>query len=123
MRISDWSSDVCSSDLARVSPGRDQRSHHPRRRDREGEVLRRDLYPARGDVRHAFCCRGSLRVRLRIGAERLAYRCRVSAPSGRSEEHTSELQSLMRISYAVLCLKTKILNTTCGYSKINNTHV
>src|SRR3546814_5549276 len=31
---------------------------------------------------------------------------------GRSEEHTSELQSLMRISYAVFCLKTKICNTT-----------
>src|SRR3546814_1810154 len=30
------------------------------------------------------------------------------APSGRSEEHTSELQSLMRNSYAVFCLKTKI---------------
>src|SRR3546814_7379668 len=39
-----------------------------------------------------------------------------SAQSGRSEEHTSELQSLMRISYAVFCLKkkkkTKIKNTT-----------
>src|SRR3546814_2955285 len=109
MRISDWSSDVCSSDLqdphgghgqARVSPGRDQRSHHPRRRDREGEVLRRDLYPARGDVRHAFCCRGSLRVRLRIGAERLAYR--------RTEEQTPELQSLMRLSYDVFGLKKLI---------------
>src|SRR3546814_4241763 len=29
------------------------------------------------------------------------------APSGRSEEHTSELQSLMRLSYAVFCLKKK----------------
>src|SRR3546814_10320542 len=38
------------------------------------------------------------------------------APIGRSEEHTSELQSLMRISYAVFCLKKKnkinIVNTT-----------
>src|SRR3546814_7816468 len=31
---------------------------------------------------------------------------------GRSEEHTSELQSLMRISYAVFCLKKKIINTS-----------
>src|SRR3546814_8823329 len=38
-------------------------------------------------------------------------------PSGRSEEHTSELQSLMRISYAVFCLKKK--NT--DYLTINNT--
>src|SRR3546814_7594199 len=35
------------------------------------------------------------------------------AMSGRSEEHTSELQSLMRISYAVFCLKQKTLNTKC----------
>src|SRR3546814_9537023 len=37
------------------------------------------------------------------------------APSGRSEEHTSELQSLMRISYAVFCLKNKH-NITLLYS-------
>src|SRR3546814_10627436 len=35
-----------------------------------------------------------------------------TAPSCRSEEHTSELQSLMRISYAVFCLKNKNTNTT-----------
>src|SRR3546814_8156066 len=35
-----------------------------------------------------------------------------SGASGRSEEHTSELQSLMRISYAVFCLKKKIMRTT-----------
>src|SRR3546814_16896471 len=35
-------------------------------------------------------------------------RLSVELPSQRSEEHTSELQSLMRISYAVFCLKTKI---------------
>src|SRR3546814_7048289 len=35
-----------------------------------------------------------------------------SSISGRSEEHTSELQSLMRISYAVFCLKKKNINTT-----------
>src|SRR3546814_9150742 len=41
-------------------------------------------------------------------------------PAGRSEEHTSELQSLMRISYAVFCLQKKnILNTT--YIKYNKT--
>src|SRR3546814_12469129 len=33
-------------------------------------------------------------------------------PQGRSEEHTSELQSLMRISYAVFCLKKKTTNTS-----------
>src|SRR3546814_8640244 len=37
---------------------------------------------------------------------------KMSAKLNRSEEHTSELQSLMRISYAVFCLKTKKTNTT-----------
>src|SRR3546814_8369252 len=47
------------------------------------------------------------------GAERWRWRssragtCRPRGGTDRSEEHTSELQSLMRISYAVLCLKTK----------------
>src|SRR3546814_10106736 len=40
----------------------------------------------------------------------------------RSEEHTSELQSLMRISYAVFCLKHKIQNTT-HHAKLNTHHV
>src|SRR3546814_7696007 len=37
--------------------------------------------------------------------------CRAASPNARSEEHTSELQSLMRISYAVFCLKKKETNT------------
>src|SRR3546814_1816536 len=42
-------------------------------------------------------------------------RRRLAATDRRSEEHTSELQSLMRISYAVFCLKTKkLLNTTAN---------
>src|SRR3546814_1986290 len=42
----------------------------------------------------------------------------------RSEEHTSELQSLMRNSYAVFCLKKKtILNSTYTYSSISTNHV
>src|SRR3546814_1841516 len=43
---------------------------------------------------------------------------RATADAGRSEEHTSELQSLMRISYAVFCLKKKKYNT----SEHNNKH-
>src|SRR3546814_3549787 len=39
------------------------------------------------------------------------YRPRTKPPAARSEEHTSELQSLMRISYAVFCLKKKTINT------------
>src|SRR3546814_1068573 len=58
-------------------------------------------------------------------------RCRTSSRSwsnwptarairGRSEEHTSELQSLMRISYAVFCLKKKKLNTNYNKTKYKN---
>src|SRR3546814_6556652 len=45
---------------------------------------------------------------------------RQDALTGRSEEHTSELQSLMRISYAVFCLKKK--NKTTTTKNITNTH-
>src|SRR3546814_3749593 len=96
MRISDWSSDVCSSDLfdqmeeppAAVDKafqqffGIDSRLRAPlikpgfRTRD-----LFRGRHPEQGQIIEAF--------------------------EMRSEEHTSELQSLMRISYAVFCLKKK----------------
>src|SRR3546814_10536012 len=82
MRISDWSSDVCSSDL---------RCHHWRRRSREhGEGRSRRQCHHFRSRRH--------RPQRASGRE----------DGGRSEEHTSELQSLMRISYAVFCLKKKI---------------
>src|SRR3546814_10585727 len=87
LRISDWSSDVCSSDL------------FPRRRAR-GNRQRRTLSRARGagidDRRGDRYQRGKL--------------CPIAGSSRRSEEHTSELQSLMRISYAVFCLKNKSNN-------------
>src|SRR3546814_10254807 len=50
----------------------------------------------------------SWRARLLDAAKSFAISGRLHGrPSGRSEEHTSELQSLMRISYAVFCLKKK----------------
>src|SRR3546814_1713442 len=123
MRISDWSSDVCSSDLTGVV-------QLPVGADR--------------DLRGFLCC-GDFRFRYRSDEERwsaprlASLRCwpaqrglpwrrlrrgRRGAlhlvvkrqerdrpfPRLRSEEHTSELQSLMRISYAVFCLKTKKTN-------------
>src|SRR3546814_6483814 len=45
-----------------------------------------------------------------LGRQRIAHLREELAPQGRSEEHTSELQSLMRISYAVFCLKKKNRN-------------
>src|SRR3546814_9580852 len=76
MRISDWSSDVCSSDLG-ISP----------------EMAVR--------LEKAFGSSAELWVRLQSAYDLAQVRKR------RSEEHTSELQSLMRISYAVFCLKKK----------------
>src|SRR3546814_2953593 len=96
MRISDWSSDVCSSDLV------ERRRHEApveialalgkRRDQRQLIVIDKDLEVAcvlEIDLGREIGCRFHL---LRLT---------------RSEEHTSELQSLMRISYAVFCLKKK----------------
>src|SRR3546814_3159000 len=59
---------------------------------------------------------GMERVRPPVGPPRPLRRRRGSVEGGRSEEHTSELQSLMRISYAVFCLKKK-KSTLSGTSK------
>src|SRR3546814_6970773 len=113
MRISDWGSDVCSSDLAV------QVVEKVRRRLREvarrAEVQRcrrasRHLRPE-GEQRliggHRRCVQ-THRVPRRIVAEQHARTLEAaSAALRRSEEHTSELQSLMRISSSVLCLKKK----------------
>src|SRR3546814_6708780 len=96
MRISDWSSDVCSSDLTANSQQRNLRGLHD------------------AEVRRSF---GQLDIcpLWRIGSacsfKKSAYTSRWPLPlvEARSEEHTSELQSLMRISYAVFCLKKKKL--------------
>src|SRR3546814_3955510 len=125
MRISDWSSDVCSSDLApqdhTLGPralrgrcgtcagggavGRVRMGQHLHRRNDVDAVARPVLLSA--DAQHAAgAVRGGDGVRAfpagAAGAEPVAHQ-----PSPRSEEHTSELQSRMRISYAVFCLKKK----------------
>src|SRR3546814_1410334 len=102
MRISDWSSDVCSSDLARPS----RHSHKHRASPSTGFRLRG---PAPGVDRHVRTGRCAPVRGHRRGHDRQASHPRPAAarPRGRSEEHTSELQSLMRISYAVFCLKKK----------------
>src|SRR3546814_1747146 len=108
MRISDWSSDVCSSDL-------------PERRPPRG------LPPLlSGATRRSAqtSCSSIPCLRCRCGGRLPAAAFVIPSPALlqgravhhqtenleqhlRSEEHTSELQSLMRISYAVFCLKTK----------------
>src|SRR3546814_6151732 len=103
MRISDWSSDVCSSDL----------------QDGESELnifVTRSAYFAVAATMLGYF--GAYRERSRQRLAQLAdwpfdaiagnrQHWLGSLFQHRSEEHTSELQSLMRISYAVFCLKTK----------------
>src|SRR3546814_3460502 len=122
MRISDWSSDVCSSDLPQgnfradgkeLLVGGDVFPEVAEVLGGEGMAVRPamplaqlqgetaavlDLQPLQ-DVRHDL-------ERLVVG-----HQARVAVDvqkAHRSEEHTSELQSLMRISYAVFCLNKKI---------------
>src|SRR3546814_4939471 len=115
MRISDWSSDVCSSDLVRALR-RDQRLLLRRVRQcqhvlRAGDVFRRAVRERQfGGVAGAALPPIALAARLhRLERGQVAGRNGIAPREGRarSEEHTSELQSLMRISYAVLCLKKK----------------
>src|SRR3546814_10522714 len=112
MRISDWSSDVCSSDLSefRAQPRRAAlgQADHRHRADRVGPVA---VQPPSSGAGRARPRRNSRSGRNRTGISG-------SSDSGRSEEHTSELQSLMRISYAVFCLKKK--NSTSINSKPYN---
>src|SRR3546814_10774349 len=146
MRISDWSSDVCSSDLGagrhRNRTAGIARNHHghsqeqdrkPRRRRRDHPTPKRDD-PAASIA--AELCANQEAVSVQLFVRRVAgsawrdrpFTCpafeqlvRDGAPAKaegernrdrgrRSEEHTSELQSLMRNSYAVFCLKKN--NTT-----------
>src|SRR3546814_2165491 len=109
MRISDWSSDVCSSDLlldrdldigwragiATVFRGLGLA-------DAEGAV--EDEENGEGGRRRDEAGDKTSRV---VPGEKVEHRVSLSACAARSEEHTSELQSLMRISYAVFCLKKK----------------
>src|SRR3546814_4658253 len=105
MRINDWSSDVCSSDLLERGVGCPHDAGNLHRNCFVADVRER-IGRARilAEEQRAALCREI------IGLEPiLAHQHRIERFSAdvRSEEHTSELQSLMRISYAVLCLKKK----------------
>src|SRR3546814_9180304 len=111
MRISDWSSDVCSSDLGQVDaflggcgiePVGEAPGEARRRLDRQNEEA--------GTGRGAALVEGRRVLRPvgtgEAGRQQLHHQRDVGAArAARSEEHTSELQSLMRISYAVFFLK------------------
>src|SRR3546814_9208218 len=106
MRISDWSSDVCSSDLFGDAMTPLAVLYQ--------QVQRQATMLAFLDVFHVLMI-----VVLVVAPVALLMRSprRGGGGGGRSEEHTSELQSLMRISYAVFCLKKKTDKTykhTCA---------
>src|SRR3546814_2782990 len=115
MRISDWSSDVCSSDL-----------HQRYLAVALVFVLVKMLFVT---LAGGIACKMKLRA-VQAGVEQSVEfmpqparpKQKVAAGSGclgRSEEHTSELQSLMRISYAVFCLKKKKYNNSTKQNTTN----
>src|SRR3546814_3222561 len=104
MRISDWSSDVCSSDL---SQRRVAAYHGVGALACLGIQQRIVTLPAIWQLISAVPPHSRERGAPRHAAHHRRIHLRLLRPL-RSEEHTSELQSLMRISYAVFCLKNNI---------------
>src|SRR3546814_6993332 len=142
MRISDWSSDVCSSDLAWIGwralrglPGA-RRPHFVTTVHGLNSPSRYSAVMTRGE--RVICVSETVRdyvlqhyprtdpTKLRVvprGIDPAAFPF-ASWPDrvARSEEHTSELQSLMRISYAVFCLKKKKKKTKTSKSQQRQTN-
>src|SRR3546814_2121418 len=117
MRISDWSSDVCSSDLA-DGQYRDAYEHGISLAKAEFDLqgVMRVLMFGTDDYPNAENIEALLESVIKGEITEYAFSFVLVAahtlseagyPVPRSEEHTSELQSLMRISYAVFCLKKK----------------
>src|SRR3546814_9651068 len=116
MRISDWSSDVCSSDLFTAA--------YKERGALNKLLLLDETAKSRGVIAASA---GNHAQGLAYHGRRLGIPVTIVMPrptpiakvSPRSEEHTSELQSLMRLSYAVFCLKKQIHNNS---TTINTRH-
>src|SRR3546814_1773887 len=120
MRISDWSSDVCSSDLYLPHGESVLRAFQRPLTDVKVLIIGQDPYPTPGhpiglsfavapDVRPIPRSLANIYAELEtdLGLPRAPHGAVPPPAAARSEEHTSELQSLMRISYAVFCLKKK----------------
>src|SRR3546814_2102323 len=114
MRISDWSSDVCSSDLTPCTAGRGSRPRPGAAPVRARRGRDRGRLPASSGSPHSNAAQtggatktplsGSLKD---LPATSSSIGLAVPHWSERSEEHQSELQSLMRSSFAVFWLKKK----------------
>src|SRR3546814_3968153 len=103
-RISAWSSDACPSDLVRRLPPRVQPPTRPLRRHRPSCIHSRQMATSKA-IRTGPIKRPTMPMVLTPPTRPKKVGRKGSLT--RSEEHTSELQSLMRISYAVFCLKKK----------------
>src|SRR3546814_8620152 len=107
MRISDWSSDVCSSDLLLFAvldrivseAGRSMSSFIG------ADEAKIAMWQSQVNVVRQALADRQANTHLKVNA--IMQIIEKTAFIERSEEHTSELQSLMRISYAVFCLKKK----------------
>src|SRR3546814_1822201 len=123
MRISDWSSDVCSSDLRKpfflympfvgahfplMAPAEDVAKFKGRYM-RGWEAVRRERFERQKKL-GIIAADAELPAALPGGYDWNKLSAEEKDRFDRSEEHTSELQSLMRISYAVFCLKKKKKN-------------
>src|SRR3546814_8647650 len=112
MRISDWSSDVCSSDLL-VEPLSLDEAYLDVSENKRGLASATEVaQQIRREIREQLQLTASAGVAPNKFVAKIASDWK--KPDGlfvvRSEEHTSELQSLMRSSYAVFCLKKKKTN-------------
>src|SRR3546814_4782841 len=117
MRISDWSSDVCSSDLAKTLKKKsDERTMGAKSLSSVSAGAIPPSYKRVIDTAPYLSKSEEydLSVRWRDHGDKRA------ADRIRSEEHTSELQSLMRISYAVFCLKKKQPEQKTTYTSNNH---
>src|SRR3546814_6764052 len=113
MRISDWSSDVCSSDLTWVRTSETRFATWDEFEDLDGPEPLWRLSPERMKMTREHLVPLSRQVVELLRRRRRETNGDFVFPGAkhgkpiRSEEHTSGLQSLMRISYAVFCLKKK----------------
>src|SRR3546814_10564612 len=114
MRISDWSSDVCSSDLLIIPTIATGIWQNP---DVVAKLCAALRHLTGDQWSFDFKAAGN---KAPIGERQIPLGFANSKKFARSEEHTSELQSLMRISYAVFCLKNT--NNASNTNKFYHTH-
>src|SRR3546814_6483077 len=109
MRISDWSSDVCSSDLDATLHVLSHALHYASCVFEGERVYNGRIFKLTEHTERLVAGARTMDFEIPWSVAEIDAACNevVAAQGIRSEEHTSELQSLMRISYAVFCLKQK----------------